>query len=349
MNALRGASGQGARGRTPRALACACTLLLAGCASAAGGPAAGTPAPSAVPPIACNSDSVRLEVAAGVLAGTATCPTTPAPWPVALIVAGSGPTDRDGNSAGVTGRNDSLRMLAEALAVRGIASLRYDKRGIGASRSAATAESDLRFEMFAADASAWAARLRADPRFATVTIVGHSEGSLLGMLAARRAGADAFVSVTGIGRRASAVIHDQLAARAPALMAEADRVMRELDQGRTVDSVTPVLGALFRPSVQPYLVSWFRYDPSAELRRLELPVLIAQGSTDIQVGVQDARLLAAASPSATLAIIEGMNHVLKLVPPDQSAQMRSYSDPSLPVAPDLVDAIARFVRAVRRR
>jgi pimeloyl-ACP methyl ester carboxylesterase len=248
------------------------------------------------------------------------------------------------------GENNSLRMLAEALATRGIASVRYDKRGIGASRAAMGSEADLRFEMFADDAAAWAKELRADPRFSSVTVAGHSEGSLLGMLATQRAHADAYVSIAGVGRRADQVLHDQLVAGAPApLVAEADRAMALLVAGKTADSVSPALAALFRPSVQPYIISWFRYDPSVELRKLGVPVLIAQGTTDIQVAVKDARLLAAADPKATLVIIDGMNHVLKMVPADQAAQVKSYSDPALPVAPQLIAAITTFVSGVRRR
>ncbi|MEO8335213.1 MAG: alpha/beta fold hydrolase [bacterium] len=285
-----------------------------------------------------------------MLAGSLSCPATSAPWPVLLLISGSGPTDRNGNSPVLPGQNNGLRMIAEALAARGIASVRYDKRGIGASKSAMGSEADLRFDMFADDAAAWTQQLRADARFSTVTVVGHSEGSLLGILATQRAKADAFVSIAGVGRPAAHVLHDQLVAGAPAaLVEEADRAMARLVAGQTADSVSPSLAALFRPSVQPYLISWFRYDPAAELRKLGVPVLIAQGTTDIQVAVQDARLLAAADPKATLVIIDGMNHVLKMVPADQAAQIRSYSDPALPVAPQLIDAIATFVKAVRRQ
>ena len=299
--------------------------------------------------LACNSDTAHVSTPAGMIAGSVLCPSAPAPWPVVLLISGSGPTDRNGNSPMLPGENNSLRMLAEALATRGIASVRYDKRGIGGSRSAMGSEADLRFDMFADDATAWTQQLRADSRFTTVTVAGHSEGSLLGMLATRRANADAFVSIAGTGRPAAKVIHDQLVAGAPpALVAEADRAMARLVAGQTADSVSPALAALFRPSVQPYLISWFRYDPSAELRRLDVPVLIVQGTTDIQVAVQDARLLAAADPKATLVIIDGMNHVLKTVPADQAAQVRSYSDPTLPVASQLIDAIATFVKGVRR-
>jgi pimeloyl-ACP methyl ester carboxylesterase len=325
------------------------SVLLSACATqGAGAPAAS--ASRAAAPLPCNSDTLHVATPAGPLEGSFLCPATPAPWPAVLLIAGSGPTDRNGNTAGLAGPNNSLQLLAEALAQRGIASVRYDKRGVGGSRAALTSEAELRFDMLADDAAAWVRRMRLDPRLSTITVVGHSEGSLLGMLATRSANADAFVSLEGAGRSASAVLHEQLTARAPApLAAQADSIMAALDAGRTVDSVPPALMAIFRPSVQPYLVSWFRHDPAKELATLAVPVLIVQGTTDIQVSQEDARLLAAADSRARLVTIDGMNHVLKLVPADMTQQMKSYGDPSLPVAPALVDAVASFVKEVRPR
>jgi hypothetical protein len=298
--------------------------------------------------IDCNSDDLRLSTPTGTLFGSSLCPATPGPWPVVLLIAGSGPTDRNGNSPLLPGENNSLRLLAEALAVRGIASVRYDKRGIGASRGALARESDILFDIPVDDAAAGVRDLRSEPRFTTVTVVGHSEGSLVGILATSRASADAFVSIAGIGRPAWQVIHDQLTVQAPALVADADRIMERLASGVQVEDVPAALEVLFRKSVQPYLVSWFRYDPTIELRALSVPILIVQGTTDIQVTTDDARLLAGANPEATCVLIDGMNHVLKMVPADQAAQVRSYADPSLPIAPQLVESIIGFVLGVER-
>jgi pimeloyl-ACP methyl ester carboxylesterase len=310
----------------------------------------GTTASLTAAPMACNSDSLHVSTSAGPLEGSLLCPSSPAPWPAVLLISGSGPTDRNGNTVGLPGPNNSLKLLAEALAQRGIASVRYDKRGVGGSRAALTSEADLRFDMLADDAAQWVRRMRLDPRFSSITVAGHSEGSLLGMLATERARADAYVSLEGPGRGAVTVLHEQLTARAPAALAQqSDRIMAELAAGRTVDSVPPELAALFRPSVQPYLISWFRYDPAQELAKLTVPVLIVQGTTDIQVSVQDARLLSAAVPRAKAVIIDGMNHVLKMVPADMTAQVKSYSDPALPIAPQIADAMASFVNGLPRR
>lgn len=286
---------------------------------------------------------IVLDTPTGKLAGSLRLPAARGPVPVALIIAGSGPTDRDGNSAMLPGRNDSLRMLAEALAAQGVASVRYDKRGIGASAAAMQSESALRFETYIDDAAAWIARLKADPRFARVAVIGHSEGSLIGMVAAKQAGAAAFVSIAGPGAPLQAVLRRQLAAQLPpALIEENERILGKLEQGELAGEVPPMLAALYRPSVQPYLVSQFRYLPAERIAALTVPVLIVQGTTDIQVSLDDARALKAAHPQARLEIVEGMNHVLKPVPPGP-AQLPSYGDPALPLAPALVAAVTGFL------
>jgi uncharacterized protein len=300
--------------------------------------------PPSVSPALPVEDAVQLETSTGTLHGTLLRPASRGVAPVVLLIAGSGPTDRDGNSAGLPGANNSLKLLAEGLAVRGIATLRYDKRGVGASLSAGPLEDDLRFETYVDDAAAWTRQLQADPRFSTVSVLGHSEGSLIGMLAAERAGAGAFISVAGIARSAGEVLRDQLRPRLPpALWEESERILAALEAGERVDSVPAALQVLYRPSVQPYLISWLRYVPAEVLARLTPPVLLVQGTTDIQVGVGEAHALQQALPAAELRLIEGMNHVLKEVPPDLALQQASYSEPSLPVVPELLEQIHAFV------
>ena len=336
--------------RPPRETLVLMSLLLSLVVPRAEGQAS-PPAQPSPPPVAAatRSDSIVLETPTGAIHGTLLLPAdTDGRTPVALIISGSGPTDRDGNSPLLAGANNSLKLLAEALAAQGIATVRYDKRGIAASRAAGPSENDLRFDTYIGDASAWITRLRSDARFSTVAVIGHSEGSLIGMVAARTAGAGAFVSIAGAGRPAPDVLREQLARQLPPpMMASAERAIALLASGRTADSTPPALAALFRPSVQPYLISWFRLDPAREIATLEIPVLIAQGTTDVQVPVSDARLLAAAAPRARLLLVDGMNHVLKMVPADAQAQLRSYGDPTLPVAPPLVSAIVELVRGAR--
>lgn len=316
--------------------------LLAAVALAACAPAERATAPVPTEPA---SEPVTLDTPTGTVHGTLLRPAGHGPHPVALLIAGSGPTDRDGNSAALPGQNNSLKLLAEGLAERGIASLRYDKRGIAESAPAAPNEADLRFEHYAEDAAAWVQQLRDDERFTSVTVIGHSEGSLIGMRAAHEA--DAFVSIAGIARPASAVLRDQLRPQLPpALWDESERILAILEAGNTAEDVPQPLFALYRPSVQPYLISWLRYDPAQELARLDVPILIVQGTTDIQVSTGEAHTLHEAAPEAEMLMIEGMNHILKDVPPDPAQQQASYSDPSLPLAEGLVERIARFIAGV---
>ena len=293
-------------------------------------------------------EPISLSTNGAALAGTLELPSGGGPFPVVLLVAGSGPTDRDGNSALLPGKNDSLRLLAEGLAARGIASVRYDKRGVGASTAPNLREADLRFEDYVNDAAAWLDKLNADARFHGVGVVGHSEGSLIALAAAGEARVGAVVSLEGAGQNAADLILTQLKANPnnpPELVAEAQSIIGELRAGRTVAQVSPALNSLFRPSVQPYLISWFRYDPAQQIAALGMPVLIVQGESDLQVSVQDAQFLKAARPAARLLIVPGMNHLLKEVGNDVALNQKSYTDPSLPLAPGVLDAVADFLKA----
>ncbi|MGJ7916062.1 alpha/beta hydrolase [Massilia sp. LXY-6] len=307
------------------------TLMLGAAAQAADAPAGERP--------------IALETPGGAVHGTLRLPAGAEKMPVVLIVAGSGPTDRDGNSAMIPGRNDSLKLLAEALAQAGFASVRYDKRGIAASRAAAPEEAQLRFDTYVEDAAAWIATLKADPRFTSVAVIGHSEGALIGMLAAQRAGAAAYVSLAGAAEGPAAVLRKQFAGKLPPpLAADNERILGALEQGRTVAEVPPALAALYRPSMQPYLISWMKYVPTEQIARLRMPVLIVQGSTDIQVDAAQARALKAARPDAALVLIPDMNHVLKEVPLDSQHPLASYGDPSLPLHPQLAGSVTAFLR-----
>ncbi|HZX29394.1 MAG TPA: alpha/beta fold hydrolase [Telluria sp.] len=289
---------------------------------------------------------VTLDTGSGVLHGTLAMPAAAnAPVPAVLLVAGSGPTDRDGNTAALPGHNDSLKLLANALAGAGFATVRYDKRGIAASRIAMASEADLRFDHYVDDAARWLRQMKADPRFSGVAVLGHSEGSLIAMLAARKVPVAAVVSVAGPARGAAQILRAQLQDKLPPpLLADSERVIAALERGETVNDAPPALAALFRPSVQPYLMSWFRYVPAQEVARLSMPVLIIQGSTDLQVPTLEADALGRANPRAQVAVVPGMNHVLKEAAGGLAEQMPTYSDPSLPLAPGFVERLTAFLK-----
>ena len=205
-------------------------------------------------------------------------------------------------------------------------------------------EEDLSFETFIDDAVGWGKKLGGDRRFSSFTVLGHSEGSLIGMVAAQRTGAQAYVSIAGAGRPLQQIILEQVKAQLPPdLLKPTQDILEQLAAGKRVESVPPALNIIFRPSAQPYLISWLRYDPVKEIAKLHIPMLIVQGTTDTRVSLQDAKALAGANPAATLLLIDGMNHVLKTVPNEQDKQDSSYSDPTLPVTASLISGISSFV------
>ena len=261
---------------------------------------------------------------------------------VALIISGSGPTDRNGNNPQMT--NNSLKMLAEGLAANGIATVRYDKRGIAQSQAAGKAEADLRFENYINDAAGWIKLLQQDKRFSKVVVIGHSEGSLIGLEAALATNPAAFVSIAGAARSADSLLLMQVAKQPEMVKTEVQKIVAELQHGKPVKDYSPYLEMIFRPSVQPYLISWMKYQPATDLKKLKAKTLIIQGTTDLQVPVSEAQLLAKAKPDAKLLVIEGMNHVLKNAPADPQQNFATYANPDLPLAKELVPAIVQFVK-----
>lgn len=292
---------------------------------------------------------------AGPLKGTLLSPDT-ADAPVVLIVPGSGPTDRNGNVP--TWLNASTyRLLAEGLLDEGIASVRIDKRGMYGSAAAIPDADDVTIDEYAADVQAWVAAIRAQTGARSVWVLGHSEGGLVGLLAARQSADIAgLILVATAGRPLGQVVRQQLQsnpANAP-FLANAMWILDSLEAGDRVDAarIDPALMPLCRPQVQRLLMSELTVDPAALLAGYTNPVLIVQGSRDIQVAVYDAERLKHANPRAEMVLIADANHVLKPVrTADRHENLAAYSAPDLPLAEGVVDAISAFVRGstVNRR
>lgn len=287
-------------------------------------------------PVVLTVDSINIY-------GTLRIPESDSTIPVALIIAGSGPTDRDGNNPQMI--NNSLKMLAEGLNANGIATLNFDKRGIAQSAISGMKEENLRFEDYINDVIKWIDLLDKDPRFSEIIVIGHSEGSLIGMCAAdNNPKVDAYVSIAGIAVPADEILKKQLGAQSPALLETATPMIDKLKQGELLGDIEPTWQALFRPSVQPYLISWFKYNPTEIIKKLTISVLIINGTTDIQVGTEQAELLKEADSDAKLVLIENMNHVLKEIKEtNQTAQLSAYMNPELPLADELIPVIVNWI------
>ena len=288
-----------------------------------------------------KEELVSLKGEALSLYGSLLLPNANATSTLAIIIAGSGPTDRNGNNMYMV--NDHLKKLAQAIAKEGIATFRYDKRSIGESKSDKINETNLRFTDYVEDAKAWIAFFRKDKRFTKIVIIGHSEGSTIGALASTAA--DAYVSIAGPGRKADEVLKEQLKAY-PNIYGSAEKIMDSLNQDYDVKQVPGALMSVFRPSVQPYIKSWFKISPIAAVQALSIPILILQGSSDLQVGVKDAELLASANKNARLTMIPKMNHIFVEINGDEQANKDSYTNASLPISSSLSTAIVQFIKAL---
>lgn len=304
-----------------------------------------------------------LITAAALATGTLTAPGPNGPLegtyvdagrnsPIVLIIPGSGPTDRDGNNPmGV--KAAPYRLLAEALAAKGVSSVRIDKRGLFGSKAATPDPNKVTIADYAADTHSWVASIRKATGAKCVWVVGHSEGALIALAAGQKPrGFCGIITVSGAGRTLGSVMREQFQANpanAP-ILAPAIATIAALEAGRTVDTTTlpAPLQPVFNAAVQPYYIDNFKQDPAKYAALLTVPLLIVQGDKDIQVAVKDAQLLAAAQPRARLVVVPNVNHVLKsFTGNDRIANFATYADPSLPVAPAVVEAIAGFVKAKR--
>lgn len=275
--------------------------------------------------------------------------------PVALIIPGSGPTDRDGNNPlGVTAA--PYRLLASALAERGVASVRIDKRGMFGSTAAGDGNA-VTVADYVRDTRSWIESIRRHTGADCVWLIGHSEGGLVALAAAQEpAGICGAVLIAAPGRRLGDMLREQLRANpanAP-LLNQAMAAVDRLERGERVDvaGLHPALGQLFAPAVQGFLISVFAADPAQLAAAVRRPLLIVQGQRDLQVSEADARRLAAAQPAAQLVLLPQVNHVLKRVAgDDRAANLATYRDAALPLADGVAEPIARFItsRAQSRR
>jgi uncharacterized protein len=270
--------------------------------------------------------------------------------PIVLIIPGSGPTDRDGNNPGGV-LAAPYRLLAEALAARGVTTVRIDKRGLAGSAGATPDGNAVTIADYVTDTHAWTTVIRQQTGASCVWLLGHSEGGLVAMAAAKdQPDVCGLILVSTAGRPMGEVLREQLKAN-PAnasLLDQALPAIDDLEAGKHVDTTNmrPPLLRLFNPKVQGFLISAFSYDPAQVLRGYSKPVLILQGLRDMQVHETDANILKEADPHAMLALLPDVNHVLKSVSSDdRAANIATYSNASLPLGSGVVSAISDFLAA----
>jgi uncharacterized protein len=276
-----------------------------------------------------------------VLYGTLTQPEGQQHPPVVLIIAGSGPTDRNGNSLFVPGPEGfSYQQLAEGLAANGIASLRYDKRGAGQSTQSSKPLSQLTMADFISDAVACIHHLQRNSRFSSVSVIGHSEGGIIGLELAQDNDLKCLIALSTPGETTDKVLLEQLKpVLSDSLYQQSVSILNDLRDGKTPASVPADLKILFNSGNFNYWKSTFRFDPCVLLPNVRIPVLIVGGAADVQVSPAQVTMLQDCKPGTNLVLIEGMTHALKNsngISPDKKTP--------LPLSPELVPALVSFLR-----
>ncbi|APY07658.1 alpha/beta hydrolase [Winogradskyella sp. J14-2] len=258
---------------------------------------------------------------------------------LAIIIAGSGPTDRNGNQNFL--KNNSLKKLAENLTNSGIASFRYDKRVVKQIRQG-NVDKDMMFDDFVNDAKDVINYFKEKETYSKIYVIGHSQGSLVGMLASKE-NVDGFISLAGAGQNIGDVIVDQVTNMAPKLGEEAQKVVDKLKKGETTTDYPQALVSVFNVDIQPFMMNWMQYNPTEVINELKIPVLIVNGTKDLQVSEDEAKLLKEANEKAQLQIIENMNHVFLEIKGDDLENSKSYNEAFREISTELVDSIVEFI------
>lgn len=260
---------------------------------------------------------------------------------LAIIIAGSGPTDKNGNSVAGVNAN-SYKYLAEGLKENGINTFTYNKRLFAQIKNQTMKESEVTFEDNVKDLNLVIDYFKKE--YPSIILIGHSEGALVATLASQNNTAvSKLVSLQGPGESIDKTLYRQLVIQAPLFAKLIEDIHSKLRKGEQITDVPPILMSLYRPSVQPYLISWMKYDPSVEIQKVKQPILILQGDKDLQVKTDQGNNLKQAMPTATLVTLKGMNHVLKTVGEDDE-NLALYSKPEVPLHAELVPTIVNFIK-----
>ena len=265
---------------------------------------------------------------------------------LAIIIPGSGPTDRDGNQN--FAKNNSLKFLAEDLTNSGIATFRYDKRALTMLKKGANVKaiSKVTFDDFVADAQKVVDYFNRRNRYQNIYVIGHSQGSLVGMLASQK-NVTGFISLAGAGSSIDTVIMNQLKAMGvqQSMLDKAQKTFDILKTGEIDKEFDPNLANIFNLEVQPFMMSWIKYKPTQVIANLNIPALIVNGDKDLQVSVDEAQLLKEAKKDNPLSLIKNMNHVLKTVETDSTQEnAKTYNMQELKNNSQLLPVLLKFIK-----
>ena len=264
--------------------------------------------------------------------------------PVALLIAGSGSTDHDGNGPKL--KPATLKKLSEQLVARNIATLRYDKRGAGGWKKEFGRPEDFRFKDLVDDAASLVDYLRGSGKFSRIAVVGHSEGGLVGILTANRVPLDRLVLLATSARKQGDLLKAQLEKQLPPEKLEPiEKAIDAIMAGQIVDP--PPEGLAIAPVMQPSIASAFNEDPIDPLKKVNVPTLVIAGGRDRQLARVDFLALTAADFAAKSLWLPNMNHVLVDVS-DEADDVASYDQAERPLDPALTDTVANFIEENER-
>ena len=258
---------------------------------------------------------------------------------LAILIAGYGPTDRDGNQNFL--KTNNIKKLAIGLTKNGIATFRYDKRIVKQIRQN-NVDKNLSFDDFVTDAIDVLDYFKNLNQYNKIYIVGHDQGSLIGMLAAKDK-ADGFISIAGAGQTIDSVIIEQIEKTAPQFTADTKRIFNILKSGKTTTDYPVALSSIFNIETQRFFMSWMKHNPVDIISTLNVPTLIINGTKDLQVSEAEALLLKEAAKDASIQIIKNMNHVMVTIAGDDLENSKSYNESQRPLADGLLEKIISFI------
>lgn len=273
--------------------------------------------------------------------GTLLIPDNKSTTPLAIIIGDNGPIDRNGNQN--FQNNNAIKKLAEALSNQNIATFRYDKRIVKQIRKG-NVDPNISFDDFIIDANTIIEYFKSRNTFSKLIIIGHGQGSLVGMVSSIN-NVDQFISLAGSGKSIDNVIIDQIKQMDPVLEESTKKAFENLKKGNIVKDYPQALGSIFNPDVQPFMMSWMKYNPQELIQNLNIPILIVNGTKDLQVPISEAELLKEATSNAQLEIIDNMNHVLFIIEGKELENSKSYNESFRPISNDLIKKILEFIKS----